>query len=162
MTHMMMKPRVNPRSSAAAELTKLQRTVPAAQPAVLKQAQTMGTLLSQSAARKAGNYSATAAMAPLMAHADTWKELFAFQSAIGERVQQWQHGWLQGWNAWMEEVADLKRANTLSEQVEQHFNLAAQIGVLIKKQTADLLTLQENIEVNYGYWVAQKVKRPSS
>jgi hypothetical protein len=77
---------------------------------------------------------------------------------VAARLQLLQQGWLHGWNEWMQDYAQLKRANTLSEYAEQQFNLMAQFGALFKKQASDLLNLQENVEVGYGYWVAQKVR----
>ncbi|MNL85673.1 hypothetical protein D3C87_2140700 [compost metagenome] len=43
----------------------------------------------------------------------------------------------------------------MSKLVEQELDLLARFGLLLSNQWVDLVTLQENIEVNTGYWVAQ-------
>jgi hypothetical protein len=153
----MMKTATRPARPPAVELRTLQEALPAAQPVALQQAQTLGTLVGQSAARSAANSAATATVLTLASRADTWSELQSLQGAALQRLQLLQRGWLQGWTAWWQEFADLKRANTMSEHLEQQYNLAAQAGELIKDQIADVLNLQENVEVDYGYWVAQKL-----
>jgi hypothetical protein len=92
---MMIRTDLKPPTPPGAELLALQHTLPAAQPSALQQAQTLGTLFSQSLARSTGNGIATAAVLPLAGRMETW---------------------------------------------------------------AELLNLQENIEVGYGYWVAQQVR----
>jgi hypothetical protein len=156
---LMIKPDTKPR--AGAETRPLQATLPAASPAALQHAQTFAMLMSQAAARFAGNGAASAALVPLAGRADTWAELFAMQAAVWQRTWQLQQEWLQGWAGWLQEYADLKRANTLSEHLEQQYNLVAQVGSLLKDQAADVLNLQENIQVGYGFWVAQKAAAPA-
>ena len=154
---MMIKPDTKPRAGADAK--PLQATLGAAPPAALQQATTFGTLMGQAAARYAGNGAASAALVPLATRADTWAELYSMQLATWQRTQQLQQGWLAAWGGWMQEFADLKRANTLSEHVEQQYNLVAQFGALLKDQAADVLNLQENVQVGYGWWVAQKARK---
>lgn len=129
-----------------------------AAPALVQQAQAAGVLCSQSLARAAGNTAATAALLPLAMGPGTWDELLAMQGAIVGRFQQLQQGWIGGWQVWLQELGDLKRANTMSECLEQQFNLVAQVGALCKTQTSDLLDLQENIEVSYAYWLSKQAR----
>jgi hypothetical protein len=156
---LMIKPDTKPR--AGAETRPLQMTLPAASPAALRHAQTLAMLMSQAAARFAGNSAASVALVPLALRADTWTELFAMQDAVWQRSRELQQDWLQGWAGWLQEYADLNRANTLSEHLEQQFNLVAQVGSLLKDQIADVLNLQENIQVGYGFWMAQKATTPA-
>ncbi|HSV48186.1 MAG TPA: hypothetical protein VLJ58_20515 [Ramlibacter sp.] len=146
-------------AAPAAGLPALQASLPTATPAALQFARTLHGLVGQSMARSAGNGAATAALLPMAAtRLDTWHDLMAIQRAVLQRLQQQQQGWLQGWAEWAQQLALLKRANTMSEHAEQQYNLMAQAGDLLKTQATDLLSLQENIEVDYGYWVAQKLR----
>lgn len=132
-------------------------TLPAA-PAALQQAQNLGSLLGQAVARSAGNTAATLAMLPLALRPDTAAELLELQFAVAGRVQQMQQDWWQSWNAWLAEFGELRRANTMSEQLEQQYNIGEQFTALLKSQASDVLDLQENVQVDYGYWMAQKLE----
>lgn len=50
----------------------------------------------------------------------------------------------------------------MSEQLEQQYNITEQFTALLKSQASDLLDLQENVQVDYGYWVAQKLDEVTS
>ena len=63
-----------------------------------------------------------------------------------------------GWNAWLGEFSQLRRADTLSEHFEQQYNIAAQFGELLKTQASDLADLQDTLQVDSGYWVARKLQ----
>jgi hypothetical protein len=154
---MMMKNRTVSAPDGA-EQTDPKDTLAAAAPAAVQRVQTLGTLLGESAARNIGNGAASAAVLPLAVRVDTWYELIEMQGAIATRFQELQQGWLRGWNTWAREYGQLRRANTMSELLEQQFNLAAQYGAMFKNQAADVMNLQESIEVNYGYWVSQKTR----
>jgi hypothetical protein len=158
---MMMKPDAKPHAAPAVELQVLQKRLPAAQPAALLQAGNFGTLVGESATRRATSGAATA-MLPLALRFESLPELVAMQASVLNRMQQLQQGWLHGWNLWLQEFGELKRANTMSEHVEQQFNLASSVGVLLKDQVSDLLNLQENVEVGYSYWLAQKLQPPAT
>jgi hypothetical protein len=131
-------------------------TLPAA-PAALQQASNFNTLLGEAVARSAGNSAATAAMLPLMLRPDTGAELMELQFAVAERMQQLQQDWWQSWNDWLAEFGRLGRSSTMSEQLEQQYNITEQFTALLKSQAGDLMDLQENWQVDYGYWVAQKL-----
>ena len=49
----------------------------------------------------------------------------------------------------------------MSKLVEQEFNLVGQLVQLLSNQATNLATLQENVEVDYGYWVHEKIKARS-
>ena len=129
---------------------------PAAAP--LLQLQAFGTLLGQSMARSMQNGAATAAVLPATLSADTAAELLALQVAVFDRIRSMQQDWWQAWGGWLQECGQLRRANTMSEHLEQQYNVMEQATALLKSQAADLMTLQENVEVDYGYWVSQKLQ----
>lgn len=116
-------------------------------------------LLSRQLAQATKHSWATATLQPLTTPPQTWQELFELQQAVLQQLQQLQQGWFQGWTAWLDEFGQLKRANTMSKLVEQEFNLAAQWLLLLQGQATDLTNLQENIEINYGYWLSQQTSR---
>jgi hypothetical protein len=155
---MMTKSETRRPSSGQQETPPLQASLPAAAPAALLQAQTFGKLLVESMGRLAGNGTATAAVLPLALRADSGAELLDLHLAAWQRFGQLQHGWMQGWSLWFNECAQLRQASTLSEHLEQQYNLGEQFTAMLKAQASDLLDLQGNVEVDYGYWVTQKVK----
>jgi hypothetical protein len=118
-------------------------------------------LLGQSVARAAQNAGASAAVLPLLVRPHTGAELLELQSAVVERLMQMQQAWWQGWTGWLDEFAQLRRADTLSEHLEQQYNLGAQFGALLQAQASDLADLQDTVQVDYGYWVARKLRDAS-
>jgi hypothetical protein len=48
-------------------------------------------------------------------------------------------------------------ANTMSKLVERESNIGVQFGQLLGAQLTDLVGLQENIEVDYSYWINGKL-----
>jgi hypothetical protein len=117
-------------------------------------------LLGQSLSRSMANAAASAAVLPLATRPQTGAELLELQGAVLERLLQLQQDWWQGWTAWVEEFGQLRRADTLSEHMEQQYNLAAQFGALFKAQASDLVDLQDTVQVDYGYWVSRKLRAP--
>ena len=111
------------------------------------------SLLSRQLTQTAHHGWTSAALLPFAARPKTWQELFQLQQAVLQQVEQLQQGWTSGWTSWLGEFAQLKRVNTMSKLVEQEFNLAAQFVLLLQGQATDWTALQENIEVNYGYWL---------
>lgn len=99
---------------------------------------------------------------PLMFNAGSVAEVLDLQLAVLHRLQQLQEDWRQGWLLWLEELQQLGKVETLSEEVEQQYNLAEQFSALLKTQFTDLLELQDKIEVDCGYWAAQKMRAASS
>ncbi|MES2943558.1 MAG: hypothetical protein V4772_11885 [Pseudomonadota bacterium] len=138
-------------------LQAFQQGVPeSAKPAPLRHVQTIVNLSSQWAARNANNSAISVGLLPAALDADTWKELLAMQAAIVQRLQDQQKSWVEGINGLAHDYAQIKQANTMSKYAEQQFNLIAQFGQLVSAQATALMGLQENIQVDYGYWAAQK------
>lgn len=116
------------------------------------------SLVNRQLAQSAHHGWTSAALLPFAARPQTWQELFQLQQAVWQQMGQLQQGWTRGWTSWLEEFAQLKRVNTMSKLVEQEFNLAAQFLLLLQGQATDWTGLQENIEVNYGYWLHETVR----
>ena len=115
------------------------------------------TLVGESMLRKSGN---GAALVGLLAapRPDTGAELLELQFAIAERLHGLQTSWWQGWATWVEEFGKLRRADTMSELMEQQWNLLEQFAAQLKAQALDVVELQDQVEVGCGYWVAQTLR----
>jgi len=87
-----------------------------------------------------------------------WSDLLQLQAAVMQRLQQQNRAWLKGCAILMEDYAQIKQANTMSKLVEKQYNLMAQWSLLIGNQATNMIGLQENIEVDYGYWASQKLQ----
>jgi len=157
----MPRPSTNdPAAAANAAAQAWQKLHPATlSPAPLLRAQKLHLMLAQFAARGIGHGAATAAVLPLRLDAESWKELQAMQQSVLQRWQQQQQGWLDGFAALAQEYGQSRQANTLSKYVEQEYNLVAQFGALVADQAAKMAGLLENIQVDYGYWMAQQQER---
>lgn len=134
----------------------VQDALAAAHPAALQRALTLHALLGGWATRAVGNGVAAASLGPFAVDAQAWTELFQLQAAVIRRLHEQQQQNLLGWAGWLQERARLKRANTMSKLVEQEFDLLARFMMLLSDQAVNLVTLQENVEVNTGYWLGQK------
>jgi len=150
-----MSDRINP-----ALLAPQAAQSPLPPPPVVEHLLKRSSLLSRQLAQTAHNSWTTAALLPFAARPQTWQELFQLQQAVLQQVGQLHHGWTSGWTSWLGEFAQLKRVNTMSKLVEQEFNLVAQFVLLLQGQATDWTNLQENIEVNYGYWLHETLRSP--
>lgn len=143
---------------SGAHVADLCRAIPAAAHAVARRTANFGELATRSAARTTTNGAAWAAAMALNPGSRTWGEWLALQSAVVQRASQLQQQWWQSWGEWLGESVQVGRAHTLSEFVEQQYNLLARAGALAKDQASDLLGLQENVQVDCGYWATQKIQ----
>jgi thioesterase domain-containing protein len=121
--------------------------------------QKAATLLSNWAARAAGNGISTTTLLACRMDPQMWTELWHMQEAVWRRQCQMQHKWLQSWTAWTNECTQIRGANTMSKLVEQECDLVAQLHELLSDQATDLVTLLENIQVDYAYWVDEKLRQ---
>jgi hypothetical protein len=114
------------------------------------------------AARAAGTGFATAALLPWRIDPQSWpqiwQELWEMQEAVWQRQRQMQDNWLQGWLNWTTECTQARGANTITRLAEQEFDLIAQWQELVAGQATDVVSLLENLELNYGYWLAEKLR----
>lgn len=130
-----------------------------ATPGPMQHMQSFQILMGQWFSRSSGNAASTAALLPQAWNTDIWQEMGQMQAAVLRRLQQQQQAWVVGCTSLAKEYQEGKRANTMSKLVEQQCNLVAQFGQLLSQQATSLVGLQENIEVDYGYWVSQKLWR---
>ena len=113
-----------------------------------------GQLLGNLASRHQHNLGASLAMLPALAHTDTWLSLAQLQAASLQKLIAQQDGWLAQWQGWLHSASQLSQANTVSKLLEQEMNLTLRAVQIVGQQAVDLATLQENLEVNYGYWAS--------
>ena len=144
------KPGIPPLPEAAAQ------AVPAAIGHVVK----ANTMFNRNALRLFHNSMSTAGMAAHFFEPETWEELLQMQNAILQRLEQQQRAWLEGCAILMQDYAQIRQANTLSKLVEKQCNLVTQWNQLLGDQATNLMGLQENIQVDYGYWASQKLESP--
>lgn len=141
------------------DTTALQQVAALAPPAAMEHVQTVSKLLGRRSARLYSNLTTSAGLAPHLMNPQTWVELQQLQQAVVQRLQQQNQSLLQGCAALVQEYSQIKKANTMSKLVEQQCNLVAQWGQLLSTQATNLMGLQENVEVDYGYWASEKVKQ---
>lgn len=145
----------------AQAVAALHRALALAQPAAMQQALTLQTLFGGWASRTAGTGISTLHLTHFSIDAQSMTEWLQLQAAIVQRLQEQQQEWMLGWAGWLHERARVKRANTMSKLLEQEFDLLARFVLLLSGQAVDLVTLQENVEVNTGYWIGQKLASKS-
>jgi hypothetical protein len=139
------------------------QVMPQTKPAMpLQRVQKLHLLLGQMASRSLGNEIASATVLPLRADAGTWQELLAIQQAVWQRLQSQQTDWLQGCTGLAREYGQLRQANTVSKFMEQEYNAVAQFSALLSNQATALIGLMENIQVDYSYWISQKLAPPEA
>ena len=127
-------------------------------PKPLQQAQVFASLLGQSLARSGATAAASTALLPLLSRADVSAEWIDLQFAVLQRAGEMQQQWMAAWQGWMREYAELPLADTLSEHMEQQYNLVEQFTAQLKSQAADVVEFAENVQVDVGYWIARKTR----
>ena len=130
--------------------------VPVATPLPWQRAQKMQMLLGQLAMRGLDNEMTSATTLPQRLDLSTWSELAALQMAVWQRMQQQQMDWMRGCASLFNEYNQLGAANTLSKLFEQEYNVFAQFGTLLADQASSFMSLLENTQVDYAYWISQK------
>lgn len=151
-----------PSTSQVEAISALQQAMAQAHPVAMQHALTLHTLMSGWLTRAANSGIAAVKLNPFAANPQTWGELLQLQGAVMQQLQQQQQDWLRGWAAWTQEAAQIKHVNTMSKLVEQEFNLVAQFVQLLSEQATNFVNLQENIEVNYSYWVSEELGSKSA
>jgi hypothetical protein len=114
------------------------------------------------AARSAATSFAVAALLPWRIDPGSWpqiwQELWQMQEAVWQRQSRLQDGWMQGWIAWTNEFTRARGANTMAKLVEQECDLVAQWHELVSGQATDVVGLLENLQINYAFWVNEKLR----
>ena len=136
------------------------RVLAALQPLALRQGQTAQKMLQQWSHRGTGRQLSAGAL-PVM-DPEFWRGLAELQQASQKRLLQQQTALAGDMAKLAVEFSQLKSANTLSKVVEQQCNLLMQFNQLLSNQAVSLMTLQENIEVDYSYWLSQQAAKPKA
>ena len=118
----------------------------------------MSTLQQNRAERALANAAATVSLMARGLDSQTFAELLHLQKAAWTRLAELQEGWVEDWYGWLQYSDQAKGANTMSKLVERECNSVAQAVQLMGAQATSLVGLQENIEVDYSYWVNEKLK----
>jgi hypothetical protein len=150
---------------ADSQLTTLVRTTPVqqqqerpfARAIAVEEALKIQSLLSAWIARAATSRIDTAQLFAFGIELSTWGEMLHLQEAFATRLIQQQHAWSKGWVDWFQQREQLTSANTMSKLVEQKFNLAGQLGELVRDQVTNFMALLENAQISYSYWVHEKL-----
>ena len=87
----------------------------------------------------------------------TWAEMLHMQESFARRLIEQNHAWLTGWADLFHKHEQLTSANTMSKFTEQEFNLVGQLGQLVGDQVTKFISLLENAQVSYSYWIHEKV-----
>jgi hypothetical protein len=110
------------------------------------------------AARAVSTAIGTARLAATGLDAATLDELLAFRDAVLARYRTLGTAWSNDWANWYDYVSNIKGTNTMSKLAEKESNILCQFAQMIGTHMRDLVTLQENVEVNYAYWLTQKLE----
>lgn len=86
---------------------------------------------------------------------ETLRELLDLQQSAWRRFSALQKDWVTEWFRWFDYADRIKGANTMSKLFETESNILARATQLLGTQVTSLVTLQENIEVDYAYLVKQ-------
>ena len=144
---------VSSRGEAAPTRNKL---LPTPHPA-LTHALKASVLQSDWTARALANATATAQVFSMGIDAESWQELLELQQAALQRLWTLQAGWARDWKSWIQYAEQVKGANTMSKLAEREGNIVAQFTQLLSNQATDLVGLQENVHVDYSYWITEKL-----
>jgi hypothetical protein len=87
----------------------------------------------------------------------TRDELVHMGEAAWTRLRTLRENWIKDWAGWLDYASELKGANTMSKLAEREGNIFGQAAQILCSQATDLVGLQENIAVDYGYWVSEKL-----
>jgi hypothetical protein len=89
--------------------------------------------------------------------AATVAEISMMQAEIFNRVVALQKSWEQGWAGWAHYASEVKGMNTASKLLERQCNIFGQATALLMRQMVDITGLQENISVDYTFWVSERL-----
>lgn len=127
------------------------------QTALMAHTQATRKVVSQCSERAMKNCITGATLMPHLMQKETIGELMQLQGAVLNRLQKQYQDYFKGYVALLGDYAQIRHANTMTKLVSQQFNLLGQFGQLINEHTTELIGLQENMEVDFGYWASQKV-----
>lgn len=136
-------------SRAKQDFTLIPRSLPQAS-AVLALGNQLG--------RQVQNLSASCQLGPQMLSGQGWQSWLALQHAAGQKWtdQLRQNG--DDWLDWFQSLQQLPQARTVSRLVEMECNVLLRAAELAGTQLVNFAVLQENLEVNYGYWASRQLQ----
>lgn len=90
--------------------------------------------------------------------AGAWDELWEMGAEAHRRMAQLQNDAVQDWFAWFRYADQIEGANTMSKLAEREYNVLAQATQLMGEHSTAVMSLMENIEVGFLYWLHEKTK----
>lgn len=141
------------KTGAAAETEALASSVMAP----LTHAMTTQRLMQKDATHLVNNGALSMALAARLWDPTVWSEWAQLQAAVVRRLCSQGQDWKNGCTILLEDYGQLQHANTMSKLLEKQSNLMSQSAELVTSQTTNFVALLENIDVDYGYWVSQKL-----
>ncbi len=127
--------------------------------APLAHAMTAQRLVQKDATHLVNNGAMTMALAAKLWNPSVWSEWTQLQAAITQRLYDQNQDWHKGCAILVEDYGQLKQANTMSKLMEKQGNLVSQSAALLTSQTTNFVALLENIDVDFGYWMSQKIQQ---
>jgi|HubBroStandDraft_1064217.scaffolds.fasta_scaffold40685_1 hypothetical protein len=124
---------------------------------VLRHALKAQTLQGNLVARAMGNAVATAEVFAFGIDQESYEELSRMGEAVWSRLRILREGWVRDWQNWFLYADKINGANTMSKLVEREGNIAAQFAQIVGEQVTGMVGLQENILVDYSYWINEKL-----
>ncbi|GJJ04546.1 hypothetical protein RugamoR64_50840 [Duganella rhizosphaerae] len=126
--------------------------------APLAHAMTTQRLVQKDATHLVNNGAMTMALVTKLWNPTVWSEWTQLQAAIAQRLYDQNQDWHKGCAILVEDYGQLKQANTMSKLLEKQGNLVSQSAALLTSQTTNFVALLENIDVDFGYWMSQKIQ----
>lgn len=114
--------------------------------------------LSNQFGRQLQNLQATCQLGPQLWSGQGWQGWLALQQAASEKWQEQLQQNGNEWLDWLQSLQQLPQARTVSRLMEMECNVLLRAGQLAGNQLVNLASLQENIEVNYGYWLSRQLQ----
>jgi hypothetical protein len=135
----------------------VQARAPSTAPSAVSHAVTAGKLGTNQALRVAG--SATDTMRAFAGGIDpaSVAELLQMQQAVWQRYATLSRTWSDSWQQWVRYASMIGGANTMSKFAEREYNIFAQAQQIASGQMVDMIGLIENVQVDYQYWISEKL-----
>ncbi len=147
-----------PQIALMESLSKTLRTTPTTALPQLDHAMKHGHLTAERATRMLETMTTTAEVFSTGIDAKSMGELLEMRRAIEQRCLNLQKSWFDSWRQWALYSAGVTNANTLSKLSEREINISLQAGQIVQQQVTGVLTLLENIEIEYAYWLQNKLE----
>jgi len=126
--------------------------------APLESAMKTHTLVQRQLSRMLHNSLMSAGLATRIGDPRVWSEWLQLQAAVAERLNQQGRDWAKGCAILANDYGQLRHANTMSKLMEKQGNLVSQWMLLVSTQATQLVTLLENVHVDYEYWASLKLQ----